>query len=1183
MADFNNYEHNTIITGTSGDDSIFNSGDFVTINAQGGNDNIGNSGDSVLINAGAGDDSINYMEGDSVTIDAGAGDDFVQGLVQGSNISISAGDGNDTIYNTVREYGSKVTIEGGAGIDSIFNWEDDAIIAGGGDADTIFNYADSATIDGGDDDDYISNNGGNDVTISSGDGNDTISVHESDNVTVNAGAGDDSIQNYALSSSIMGADGDDSIFNGYYANNVTIAGGVGNDTIRSFGASTTIDAGAGDDRIYNDDDNSSISGGAGNDTIINGGEGEDYKEENNGLTIYNSSVDDSIRNYGVNLTIFDDEGNDTFRENGVGTAYIYGGGSDTLENFTGFDALILGDASILSSVKGYNTLTLEISNGGSIVLRNYDSDSIQTLASLDEYERFNIIENSTDLALIEGTNGKDYIWNSILSLSATINASDGNDYIDNDGDSTTVDLGTGNDSIDNSGNNNYVTGGTGNDSVDNSGINLTIYDDEGNDTFRENGVGTAYIYGGGSDTLQDFTIFDALILGSLSIISSVKGDDKTVTLEISNGGSIVLTNYDSDSIQTFVSLDDYERYNIVKIDNYDEQYNFAGTSSKYCIYIDDDNWSSDVSIISGEGNDIVNVQGNFYTIDAGAGNDSIYYNGGSQALINGGAGNDSIYSRGFNVTINAGAGNDLIYNDLGKEVSITAGTGNDSIYNRGDFVTIDDGAGDDYIYNEFGSNVTINAGTGNDTVSLGNSGVDNNFIKYSLGDGNDIIYGFRTDSTLQIGNGTTDTYSKLIGSSNIILVVGDNKITLNGVADLEELNILGTLQKTEKIADDNSIIGGKGNDTLNGTDGNDTLTGGKGKDTFIYSGGNDIITDYEKKDKIETGELVYTDYAIDGKDLIFNFGDDNFLTIQNGASKPINLNSNVNYYTADGVLDKRKKSITLLATTENFVADSKVETIDGSATGAIEITGNKKKNYIMAGANGATLTGGKGNDTLVGGTGADLFIYENKSGKDVIAGFSAGDSIDLDSSVTIKDVKTKSGDTVLKFKGGSLTVKDTTEFNIGDTLYSGGVFIAGDTAKIYGSFKGEINLTNYDVKNFDASNGKKKLTITGTDSANSLQGGKKNDKLWGNGGADTFIYQVGNGKDTIMDYSAEQGDLLQILNKQGEAGDFSKATFKKDTLTLAINGGGKVLVSGVDSSSAININGTSRTVSELIK
>ena len=186
----------------------------------------------------------------------------------------------------------------------------------------------------------------------------------------------------------------------------------------------------------------------------------------------------------------------------------------------------------------------------------------------------------------------------------------------------------------------------------------------------------------------------------------------------------------------------------------------------------------------------------------------------------------------------------------------------------------------------------------------------------------------------------------------------------------------------------------------------------------------------------------------------------------------------------------------------------------------------------------------------------------------------------IDSSVTIKNAKTKDGDTVLRFKGGSVTVKDTTEFKLGETLYSGGVFVADDTAKIYGSFKGTTNLSEYDVKNFDGSEGKKKLTITGNDSDNYLIGGKGkdcltggagNDSLWGGSGNDTliggegadiFVYTAGEGKDLIGDYNFDDGDLLQILDKHGNeiSNPIKKWTFKGDDLTLSINGGGKVVL-----------------------
>lgn len=97
-----------------------------------------------------------------------------------------------------------------------------------------------------------------------------------------------------------------------------------------------------------------------------------------------------------------------------------------------------------------------------------------------------------------------------------------------------------------------------------------------------------------------------------------------------------------------------------------------------------------------------------------------------------------------------------------------------------------------------------------------------------------------------------------------------------------------------------------------------------------------------------------------------------------------------------------------------------------------------------------------------------------------------------------------------------------------------------------------------------------------------MSGGKGKDSLLGGAGDDTFIFRAGDGKDVIADYEA--GDMLQIMNKRGtDYAEFKKATFKGDSLTLAITGGGQVILNGVDGSTAININGTNQTVSDLIK
>jgi hypothetical protein len=92
-----------------------------------------------------------------------------------------------------------------------------------------------------------------------------------------------------------------------------------------------------------------------------------------------------------------------------------------------------------------------------------------------------------------------------------------------------------------------------------------------------------------------------------------------------------------------------------------------------------------------------------------------------------------------------------------------------------------------------------------------------------------------------------------------------------------------------------------------------------------------------------------------------------------------------------------------------------------------------------------------------------------------------------------------------------------------------------------------------------------------------LWGGKKNDTLTGGDGSDIFIYRAGDGNDVIADY--QSGDLLQIIDKKGNASPFKKATFKDDTLTLKIKGGGKVIFDNVGASTEFNINGDSYHIS----
>ena len=967
--------------------------------------------------------------------------------------------------------------------------------------------------------------------------------------------------------------------------NTVITGTADSDSIINYGnTAVSIDAGAGNDTIHN----------FYNDNItINGGTGDDY---------VNNSIDWEISR---------------------GTVYIYSGGNDTLEMFGADDSFLIIEGYSWATIANDDTgdLLVNVLDGaetvGSISLpRHHDlwPGRLKILSSKEEFDALNLIINAEDNQTLTGTDAKNVITNTADNVTITGGAdSDSIANITDRVDRTTnvlIDAGDGNNQIYNTASNVTISAGAGDDSV-------------WNDTYINN-AGVVYVYGGGNDTLDNFSANTFVVLGNVEVRSTGSLENVGTVLRLSNGKTLTFTGDNRASLVS--SLNEIPAMNIT----YNAESDIVVTGKQEAGTIDfifNDNDGNKVTI---NGNDNADIVYNYFNekvlINGGAGKDSLA-NGGSNMTINGGAdndfirnqdgvnvlinaddGDDEIISSGTNVTINGGKGNDSIRNN-GTSVSIDAGAGDDSISNGYSSVTIDSGAGDDTVIND-GAAVSISGGTGNDSIRNwgtnvtinGDAGDDyfdiydstNALIVYNADDGFDTIDAFNETATLQIGDGT-GTYSATKSGDDIILTVGNGKITLRGAATLSSVNILGTGLGDFDVA--TSIDGGRGNDTLESTHGDNTLTGGKGNDIFLYKGGNDVITDYSEKgtngaDKIiiDSG-LTYENYELDGGNVILNYADENSLTIIDGKGKAITFAGNkstIRIYSDEGILDGKKKSITLKADTNDPFSGTgiykKLITIDGSQVdNEIAITGNAKANSIVAGKSNTTLNGGKGKDTLVGGEGADVFVYNAKSGNKIIRNYNFDDDdvISLGKGAAISQVTTRKGNVVLKVGTNTITIEDAAKFNFtqdGTTkTYDDGKLIVGDSVTLASDFKGTFSLTGDDAYNHvSAELTKKAVTLIGDAADNSLIGGKGNDSLWGGGGADIFIYQASKGNDVIGDYNFEDGDLLQIIDKRGRTikDAVKKWTFDGDDLTLMIKGGGKLTLAGVGAKTSINVNGS---------
>ena len=913
-------------------------------------------------------------------------------------------------------------IEGTAGNDNMRGAGDSLVISAGKGNDTINYIGDNNTLDGGTGNDYIEVNGDN-LSITGGAGNDSIELRGNNN-TIIGSAGNDSISTGWESESpslvyVYGG-GNDTIspffddyqfiiIEGYtWTTNVvqddngndiiivTVLNGsetVGTITIQNFVVRNGIenfdkyilpskDALAEFNFIYNDEDGKNLTGTDGNNRIANiiannlsitSGAGNDTILSNDGkkVSIDAGDGDNYIRTTGDNVTVTAGAGNDSVELGGDANVYVYGGGNDTVNLGSWYKFIVLGDVSVRASIQADDETTL---------LR---------------------LSNGNTLTLINFTEGISHSILSSLSEVPKINV------IHNDQNDSVVNINGEKDAV------NFFINGDNNVTINGSQFNDHIGSHVGHENIIING-------GKGNDTLENWG-------GNFVEINTGDGNNEVWVMSggPDEGHHVTVNAQDGDDI-----LHVGGPYLLLNAGNGNNDIWNGGPSS---------------TVNAGDGNDSIwNMEGGLYaTINAGAGNDDIN-NQGANSILDAGAGNDTITNTGASSTINAGDGADVIVNGSypdGLNVVIDAGNDNDYITNYGSKVSINGGSGNDSIdnirwYNGAGydalKNVTINAGKGDDSIR--NEG-DNILFQYRAGDGNDIIEGFNSTSTLAISGAK---YSTAKSDSDIIVTVGEGNITLGGAANLDKLNIIGsslksddsnesvnggddsvesaTLAVTDKTKSPvtvssavkvinaskrtkavnitgndnaNSILGGKGADTLNGGKGNDTLTGGKGNDIFVYSAGNDVITDYANGDKIKIGKGKISKSTVSGNDVVFTVGK-NTLTVKDSKGKSLAMIDSAGKESATiiggsttlTVNDKTKSPVTV---------GSAIKVINASkCTKAVKITGNALDNTISGGSKDDSIYGGKGNDSIVGNAGNDYLSGD--AGDDLLNGGKGNDT-----------------------------------------------------------------------------------------------------------------------------------------------------------------------------------------------
>ena len=331
----------------------------------------------------------------------------------------------------------------------------------------------------------------------------------------------------------------------------------------------------------------------------------------------------------------------------------------------------------------------------------------------------------------------------------------------------------------------------------------------------------------------------------------------------------------------------------------------------------------------------------------------------------------------------------------------------------------------------------------------------------------------------------------------------------------------------------NETLGGTpGDDLIAGTPGNDVLLGAEGNDHYVYQIGNghDALTDNVGSDTLTFGAGILpgaVSVTRDGDDAVLHISANDSVTLTDAFSSGSNGIDTIRFH--DGTVWTR--------------ATLSQELLDAATTsGSDDITGTSGADVIA---------GGAGNDHLTGGEGGDIYLYNLGDGVDLIteAGMAGTDVIKLGVGILPANASAyrspaDSNDLVIDFGNGDRIVLDD-HFTSG----AGVEFVKFATGEIWSS--AQLIQQALEVAPTAGAD-----VLVGSSLDDRFVGGKDNDTLNGGKGVDTYVFNRGDGIDTINDSGAQSGaDIVEFgANITAADVDLSRSTTNPNDLVIAIRG-----------------------------
>jgi len=625
--------------------------------------------------------------------------------------------------------------------------------------------------------------------------------------------------------------------------------------------------------------------------------------------------------------------------------------------------------------------------------------------------------------------------------------------------------------------------------------------------------------GDGNDTIFGITISDNS--GAFQLVDVARIEAEFTR----NGDDLILTVLPTNEIITF------ENYFIFDQSNFRfDQYNGPGQIEFTDITISRNEIYTDIPVGT-SANDF---------IDGGARGD----------VINGSFGDDSI---------DGGTGDDILSGGIGRD-DLDGEEGSDVfIWTLGD--------GDDTIRDDFDTN---NESGEIDTLRL--VGVTEDDFTFSRSF-NDLIITFTSGESIRVPSqysGFRNLEGMIEGSSILEQIELDDGTIISVPNFLSNDPITGTIQENLLRGDDN-------NNTLQGFEGADSLDGSQGADTYIWTvgdgndiirenvflstvefveGGDDIIetpdTDTLRLVGVDADDIAFA--RVSGEEQIF-FEEDGFIDTFTGPTRlAVRISPAGETIFIEGQFiddDRRDTRIEQILLDDGTIIELPDSNSDLPFIGTDGIDN-------LIGDNASTVFRGlEGDDFVSGDNGSDTFEWSLGDGNDSI--FDFGNVTEVDTLVLL-DVNRS--DVIFSRQNDDLLVTISTT---GEVILVGNQFgtpiVSTFTAVVRGNGIEQITFADGGIVTAAelVSEFGGVTVIAGDDSDNTLDSGTGNDLLVGGAGNDEYLFERGDGEDSIIDTGGEvdfinigQGVSPELLVPQRDGNDLLLEIGGEDRLTLRI-------------------------------